>query len=53
MERGGWFQYPCSTEDEAAANLLTNSALDPQSKIPEYKYCAVRFDPKKSAVPQK
>ena len=26
---------------EAAANLLTNAALDPQSKIPEYKYCAV------------
>ena len=27
---------------EAAANLLTNSALDPQGKIPELKYCAVR-----------
>jgi formate dehydrogenase major subunit len=27
---------------EAAANLLTNSALDPFGKIPEYKYCAVR-----------
>ncbi len=30
---------------EAAANLLTNAALDPQSKIPEYKYCAVRLEP--------
>jgi formate dehydrogenase major subunit len=27
---------------EAAANLLTNPALDPYGKIPEYKYCAVR-----------
>jgi formate dehydrogenase major subunit len=26
---------------EAAANLLTNSALDPIGKIPEFKYCAV------------
>ncbi len=27
---------------EAAANLLTNAALDPVSKIPEYKVCAVK-----------
>jgi len=27
---------------EAAANLLTNAALDPASKIPELKVCAVR-----------
>jgi formate dehydrogenase major subunit len=27
---------------EAAANILTNPALDPFGKIPEYKYCAVR-----------
>ncbi|MCJ7677155.1 MAG: formate dehydrogenase subunit alpha [Anaerolineales bacterium] len=27
---------------EAAANLLTIDALDPQAKIPEYKACAVR-----------
>ena len=26
---------------EAAANLLTNPALDPQGRIPELKYCAV------------
>ena len=26
---------------EAAANLITNSALDPFGKIPEFKYCAV------------
>ena len=29
---------------EAAANLLTNAALDPVGKIPEFKYCAVRLD---------
>lgn len=27
---------------EAAANLLTNPALDPFGKIPEFKYCAAR-----------
>jgi formate dehydrogenase major subunit len=26
---------------EAAANILTNAALDPFGKIPEFKYCAV------------
>ena len=30
---------------EAAANLLTNAALDPVGKIPEFKYCAVRLTP--------
>jgi len=30
---------------EAAANLLTNPALDPFGKIPEFKYCAVRVKP--------
>jgi formate dehydrogenase major subunit len=30
---------------EAAANLLTNPALDPVGKIPEFKYCAVRVRP--------
>jgi len=28
---------------EAAANQLTNSALDPFGKIPEFKYCAVQI----------
>jgi formate dehydrogenase major subunit len=27
---------------EAAINMLTNSALDPFGKIPEFKYCAIR-----------
>jgi formate dehydrogenase major subunit len=30
---------------EAAANLLTNPALDPFGKIPEFKFCAVRAEP--------
>jgi formate dehydrogenase major subunit len=30
---------------EAAANLLTNAALDPFGKIPEFKYCAVCITP--------
>jgi len=29
---------------EAAANVLTNDALDPYGKIPEYKFCAVRIE---------
>ncbi len=28
---------------EAAANILTNAALDPEAKIAEVKYCAVRL----------
>jgi formate dehydrogenase major subunit len=30
---------------EAAVNLVTNSAIDPEAKIPEAKYCAVRVAP--------
>jgi formate dehydrogenase major subunit len=43
---------------EAAANLLTNPALDPFGKIPEFKYCAVRVsaggtvDPGQGYAPQ-
>ncbi len=29
---------------EAAANVLTNPAVDPSAKIPEYKICAVRVE---------
>lgn len=29
---------------EAAANTLTNNALDPQAKIPEFKVCAVKVE---------
>ena len=34
---------------EAAANLLTNPALDPFGKIPEFKYCAAKVE--KLAIP--
>lgn len=33
--------------NEAAANLLTNEAIDPFGKIPEFKYCAIRVRPGK------
>jgi len=29
---------------EAAANLLTNPALDPFGKIPEFKFCAAKLE---------
>ena len=34
---------------EAAANLLTNDALDPYGKIPEFKYCAVKVEVNRKA----
>ena len=37
---------------EAAANLLTNPALDPVGKIPEFKYCAVRITKSDEAAAQ-
>ncbi len=30
---------------DAAANILTNPAVDPEARIPEYKVCAVRVEP--------
>ncbi len=41
LQRGEVFIPFCYVE--AAANLLTNDALDPFGKIPEFKYCAVRL----------
>ncbi len=35
---------------EAPANLLTNPALDPIGKIPEYKYCAARVEKAETAA---
>ncbi len=40
LQRGQVFLPFCYRE--AAANLLTNEALDPVAKIPEFKFCAVR-----------
>ncbi len=36
---------------EAAANRLTNAALDPLAKIPEFKYCAVSVQPVVASSP--
>jgi formate dehydrogenase alpha subunit len=36
---------------DSAANFLTNAALDPASKIPEYKVCAVRIERVRAPVP--
>ncbi|PLS21903.1 formate dehydrogenase subunit alpha [Neptunicoccus cionae] len=35
---------------EAAANILTNSALDPYGKIPEFKFSAVRVEKAEDAI---
>ena len=35
---------------EAAANLLTNPALDPSAGIPEFKVCAVRIEAVRPAL---
>ncbi|HEY1227956.1 MAG TPA: molybdopterin-dependent oxidoreductase, partial [Ramlibacter sp.] len=37
---------------EAAINRLTNPALDPFGKIPEFKYCAIRATPGGTVAPQ-
>jgi formate dehydrogenase major subunit len=36
--------------NEAAANLLTNDAIDPFGKIPEFKFCAVKLTPGKKVA---
>jgi len=35
------FHFP----GDGAANALTNPALDPVSRMPEFKVCAVRLEP--------
>ena len=42
--RPGEIFIPFVKLTESAANFLTNSAYDPDSKIPEYKVCAVRVE---------
>ncbi|MDK6080325.1 formate dehydrogenase subunit alpha [Massilia varians] len=37
---------------EAAINRLTNAALDPFAKIPEFKYCAIKVTPGGEVAPQ-
>ena len=43
MQRGTVFMAFCY--NEAAANILTTEALDPDAKIPEFKFCAIRVSP--------
>ncbi|MEE9412073.1 MAG: molybdopterin-dependent oxidoreductase, partial [Methylococcales bacterium] len=38
--------------NEASANLITNEALDPYAKIPEFKFCAVRLSAGGSVEPR-
>ncbi len=40
IQKGSMFMAFCY--NEASANLLTNEALDPSAKIPEFKFCAVK-----------
>ena len=42
--RSGEVFVPFVRLRDHAANFLTNSAFDPNSKIPEYKVCAVRIE---------
>ncbi len=42
--RAGEVFVPFVKLQEHAANFLTNAALDPNSRIPEYKVCAVRIE---------
>jgi formate dehydrogenase alpha subunit len=42
--RPGEIFVPFVKLQEHAANYLTNAAFDPNSRIPEYKVCAVRID---------
>jgi formate dehydrogenase alpha subunit len=42
-QRKGEVFIPFVRLAESAANFLTNDALDPESRMPEYKVCAVRL----------
>ena len=42
--RAGEIFVPFVKLQKHAANFLTNAAFDPESKIPEYKVCAVRIE---------
>jgi predicted molibdopterin-dependent oxidoreductase YjgC len=48
--RAGEIFIPFVKLSESAANFLTNAAYDPESKIPEYKVCAVRVEPLEAAA---
>jgi formate dehydrogenase major subunit len=50
IQRGCLFMAFCY--NEASANLITNEALDPAAKIPEFKFCAVKTQPGGSLPPR-
>ncbi len=50
MVREGDIFVPFVKLAKHAANFLTNAALDPSSKIPEYKVCAVRIEKAEGTV---
>jgi len=50
MQRGVLFMP--FAYNEAAANLLTNDAIDPFGKIPEFKFCAIKLSVADRAVSQ-
>ena len=47
VQRGNLF-VPFVKLEESAANFLTNNVYDPDSRIPEYKVCAVRIEKKRA-----
>ena len=51
--REGEIFVPFVRLKDSAANFLTNAVYDPNSKIPEYKVCAVRVEPKNGSAPSK
>ena len=51
--RSGEVFVPFVKLRDHAANFLTNSAFDPDSKIPEYKVCAVRIEKVGAQEPRK
>jgi len=48
--RTGEIFVPFVRLNGSAANFLTNAMYDPESRIPEYKVCAVRVEPVSSPV---
>jgi assimilatory nitrate reductase catalytic subunit len=44
-DNGRFCMASAAAAGNRAANLLTNPALDPVSRMPEFKLCAVRLEP--------
>ncbi len=50
IQKGCIFMAFCY--NEASANLITNEALDPSAKIPEFKFCAIKAFPGGTIAPR-